>query len=197
MSAVNYLSSLISVAGLLFVVLWLWRDYCEDRYRARLFMLRERLFDLAADGAGGLSFDAAGYGRLRTTINGQIRFASQVDIIGMVIGALVMNKLSLRLSRDFESEWNQALAALPEKGAIEITELREQMHRETLRHVLLCSPFTTLLILPVVVVVVAVVVLVSAALSGAWRKSLGALRLTAERLRSAADAAAFGEGCLA
>ncbi len=70
------LFSVASLAGLVVLYFWLYRDYRIDLFRQRLFALRDELFDLARSGA--ISFDDRAYGLLRSTLNGFIRFGHRL-----------------------------------------------------------------------------------------------------------------------
>lgn len=75
--------SVISLVGLA-ILLELFRRQEVDRFRQKMFELRDKLFLEAANGLVG--FDHPAYGYLRTTMNGFIRFAHRVSIWHAVIG---------------------------------------------------------------------------------------------------------------
>lgn len=60
-----------------------WRPYLLDSFRARLFTLRDRLFDLAAD--GHISFSDDLYVDLRKMLNGTLRFAHRLSVIDSLL----------------------------------------------------------------------------------------------------------------
>src|SRR5437899_1072828 len=66
-------------------VLWYWlvRRYRIDAFRYKLFVLRDALFDAAADGM--MPFDHPAYGMLRQYINGFIRFAHRLTTTTLLL----------------------------------------------------------------------------------------------------------------
>ncbi|MBI1790616.1 MAG: hypothetical protein HYR60_24055 [Acidobacteria bacterium] len=72
---------LLTTAGAcLFAILtlFLWREYRIERFRQRIFQIRDELFDFAAE--GNLSFDNPAYGALRASMNSMIRFAHRMSL---------------------------------------------------------------------------------------------------------------------
>ena len=60
------------LGGLWWLFYWPYRSYRLDDARYRLFVIRDRLFDAAADGAS-IRFEDHAYGMARMTINGMLR----------------------------------------------------------------------------------------------------------------------------
>src|SRR5262245_46489095 len=88
---------LLSLGSLLLLwvgVFWLYRDYALDRFRQRVFALRDEMFDDARKGV--ISFDDHAYGMLRTMMNGAIRFAHLLTIAQLLVGRRVPNPQSRR-----------------------------------------------------------------------------------------------------
>jgi hypothetical protein len=56
---------------------WLFRRYRRDVFRYKLFVIRDALFDAAADGL--IPFDHPAYGMMRQYLNGLIRFAHRLN----------------------------------------------------------------------------------------------------------------------
>jgi hypothetical protein len=75
---------------LVVLVLFLWREYRVDVFRQRIFLIRDELFDLAAEGR--ISFDAPAYGSLRTILNGYIRFAHKMSMT-RTLGMFLLRRL--------------------------------------------------------------------------------------------------------
>lgn len=71
---------LTTVGACLFAILtlFLWREYRIERFRQRIFQIRDELFDFAAD--GHLTFDDPAYGALRSSMNSMIRFAHRMSL---------------------------------------------------------------------------------------------------------------------
>jgi hypothetical protein len=59
------------------------RPYLLDRFRSKLFNLRDELFDYAAD--GNIEFDDARYGTLRMWLNALIRMAHRVTFLDTIV----------------------------------------------------------------------------------------------------------------
>src|SRR5437667_11487736 len=72
------LSTTLSLLALWALFHWLYRDYRVDLFRQRMFTLRDQLFDIAA--SGRIAFDDPAYGKLRSMINGYIRFAHRINL---------------------------------------------------------------------------------------------------------------------
>lgn len=64
-------------------------DFYVDNLRDRLFLLRNKLFDYAADPNSDLEFDEYVYGYCRCEINNTIRFAHRVNIWSFVLAQLI------------------------------------------------------------------------------------------------------------
>ncbi|MGA8029012.1 MAG: hypothetical protein WB992_17875 [Bryobacteraceae bacterium] len=65
------------------LVLWFvwhvaWRRSCQERFRQRLFEVRDELFDFARQ--GGIAFTDPAYVALRSHINGMIRFSHRISV---------------------------------------------------------------------------------------------------------------------
>lgn len=98
-------TSVVTALGLCLLavlILFLWREHRVDVFRQRIFLIRDELFDLAADGS--MSFDDPAYGSLRTLLNGYIRFAHKVSMtrtLGMfLLRRLVPNPALERSARE-------------------------------------------------------------------------------------------------
>jgi hypothetical protein len=126
------------------LVLWVlafgcWRPYRADQLRQELFGLRDQLFDYAA--GGGVSFDHPAYTRLRTTLNGMIRFAHRVTFL-----RLCLNVLAERVWPDLVEahplrEWERAVRGLPSPDAQrELYRLYGRMLTTVFRHLARSSP---------------------------------------------------------
>lgn len=78
--AMEALQVLAWVIGLMIALFFLtsYQQYRTDLLRYRLFIARDKLFKQAQEGA--IEFNSPAYGMTRTTINGMLRFAHEVNI---------------------------------------------------------------------------------------------------------------------
>ena len=131
------LSSGLSLLGLA-ALLWLYRDYRKDLFRARLFALRGELFD---GGASGLvPFDHPAYGLLRSTLNGFLRSGHRLGTAWLIAMALAGDP-----PEDYDRKWRESTQALTPEQTAWLRNLREEMHRAFLAHLLVTSLFGCLL----------------------------------------------------
>lgn len=65
-----------------------WQTFVEAVVRQKMFKIRDELFDYAAD--GNISFDNENYIRVRSSINGFIRFAHTMTWVNLAIGKRVL-----------------------------------------------------------------------------------------------------------
>ena len=79
----TFLASLISVAFILFLLLWRYRAYRTDAFRQIMFQLRDELFDEARKGT--INFDDDAYVMLRNAINGFIRFGHKLNLVQVIL----------------------------------------------------------------------------------------------------------------
>ena len=68
------------------------KSYKLDRFRNRLFEIRDKLFNLAYDSNSTLDFGSKEYAFLRSLFNGSLRFAHKLNIRFFII-----NSISLKL----------------------------------------------------------------------------------------------------
>lgn len=144
----NILISLTGLGLLVFMFFWKHKECEVDRYRDAMFVLRNRLFDLAADGQ--LSFDSNAYRYLRVSINGHIRFAHLINIYQVILFKVYSrNAFDMPLPNRFE----ESLSGLSEKSKQTFREIHKEMSSEAVKHVLLMSPifvvFSLLSIVPI------------------------------------------------
>ena len=71
--------------GLLFLLYSLYRRLFLDLFRGRLFLLRERWFDLALDPKSTLRFDSDLYRSVEQSLCGILRFAHRISFVFFVI----------------------------------------------------------------------------------------------------------------
>lgn len=73
----------LSTATLWCMYQWLYKGYMIDHFRQEMFVLRDELFDEAADGL--LPFDHQAYCTLRRAMNGCIRFGHKLSLLEVLI----------------------------------------------------------------------------------------------------------------
>lgn len=160
------------------LLLWIlffafYRDYRTDRYRQKLFGLRDDLFDYAAQ--GNIRFDDEAYKKLRAMINGSIRFGHRLNLpyfLGLTLGFSLLRSGKDESPR-FAAAWRESLKPLPAGTANHLAEVRRQLHVQVLQQVVLASPL--LLVTVVAVVAVMLVKHASNAVSRCIYRSLGPL----------------------
>jgi hypothetical protein len=143
------LSTVFSLA-LLWVLAMLYRQHRIDLFRHEMFILRAELFDYAR--RGEIEFDHPAYAGLRTTLNGFLRFAERVGFVSLWLNLSVLR----RVPPDsniwwWERHWQEALGTLDPELKTEFVAIRERMHFELFKHLLLSSPFLLATIVPVAV----------------------------------------------
>src|SRR6266566_3340993 len=130
--------------GLSFVALWigffwLYRDYAIDRYRQRLFALRDEVWDFAASGRVG--FDEAAYRLVRDRINGLIRFAHLLSLTWIVTVLLIERwRPSPEMIEQFTRELATAMERVREPAAERLKEFHHRAILTAIEQVLLVSP---------------------------------------------------------
>lgn len=92
----NLIALMIVLSIAVFLILlfsWfsLWHDLYVDRYRQRLFLIRQELFDQAR--IGNIPFDSDEYKALVDLLNGTIRFAHVLTPFAVVSIALLKDRL--------------------------------------------------------------------------------------------------------
>ena len=134
----------IALTALWFLVFKLSHDYRIDALRDRLFAVRERLFDFAA--SGNVSFDNPAYTRLRTLINGLIRFAHRLTFTRFLLGISFMAWRGQTYEKTALVEWENALSELPTEVAIELKSIRDEALVLVVRHLVTGSPIMLILL---------------------------------------------------
>ncbi len=129
----------ISLSGIL-LLLGRFRGCAVDSFRQEIFALRDELFDRAASGAA-ISFDHPAYGMLRSTMNGFVRWADQLQLLQVMLMLIASRRDDWRVrDRDFDSQWNHALADLQPDDREWLISCRERMHRLLASYLVLRSP---------------------------------------------------------
>jgi hypothetical protein len=132
------LQLLLALGALWFLVFKLAREYRLDVLRDRLFALRERLFDYAAD--GNISFDHPAYTKLRKRINSLIRFGYRLTFTRFAMGIMFSTWNSDRYDQELLSEWENAVKELPPESQLELNSIQDDTLVLVVRHLVTGSP---------------------------------------------------------
>jgi hypothetical protein len=197
MDPMSALSTLLSLATLYVMAVWLWRDTAIDLVRQRLFALRDEIFNHARHETHGITFQSAAYRQLRTTINGHIRFAPSFDFLSALLMAFLVRQEAGGLRLQYEQQWQTGLAELPADGQATLVQTRLRLHFLVGLYSLLSVPHLMALAgIPIVTVLLA-----RFAIRALWQRTFavipGSIRALRRRVEIAVDTAAFDEGCLA
>jgi hypothetical protein len=136
----NYLLSLTGLGLLAAVWFFLWRPYTVARLRHALFEIRDDLFDQAAAGANGLSFDSSFYRMMREELNLLLRYCHRAS--------LVRAFMQLRLEKVFGVQRIEVpvLPLTAEQVKI-VQRVKERQRVAIIRYLLQSSPFIWLWLL--------------------------------------------------
>ena len=115
-----------------------------ERYRNRMFSIRNELFDRAVAGKGG-AFDDDAYKILRLTINGMIRRADWISA-WEVLSLRALHMHSRLTSPSFHNLFQEAVCELSPKQRQSYLRTLSAMDRETLRLLRLRSPVVMFLL---------------------------------------------------
>ncbi len=148
----DLLMVLLSLAGLAFVCIfcfWLYEEYRVERFRHKLFVLRDELFDSAS--TGKLQFDDQAYELLRTSLNGFIRYAHTLSLLQFIFLLISPNtkELKQKIKRnDFADALLQSTQQYSKEQRAIVNKVLEKMHRLIVIHIA-ASPMALVLIVPV------------------------------------------------
>lgn len=145
----NVLISALFFTLFSYVVFWLYRDYRIDRFRHQVFVLRDSLFDAAADGL--IPFDHPAYRLLRTLMNGHLRFAHKLTLWQPVILFILDKVRGPLLSKGiaFEDDYSSAIHDLDANTVSKLNDYRSKLEMLALRHIFLSIPEFFILALPI------------------------------------------------
>jgi len=126
--------------ALLWVLIFVcWKNYRVDQLRQNLFALRDDLFDFALTGA--VAFDHPAYGKLRTTINGMIRFAHRIAFPRILLAVLTERIWHDPSKRTPFEEWQEAVDTIRSTEVQErLRELHQRMYVLVVGHMISRSP---------------------------------------------------------
>ena len=114
------------------------RDYRIDALRNRLFTVRDKLFDYAAE--GNVAFDHPAYTKLRMLLNSLIRFGHRLTFSRFAMGILFMIWMKQECDEKPLQEWYAALKELPEEPRKKLTEFHSQAIVLVVKHLISGSP---------------------------------------------------------
>jgi hypothetical protein len=129
---------LLSFTALWFLVFRLVGEYRLDSLRDRLFAIRERLFDYAAD--GNITFDHPAYTKLRMRINSLIRFGYRLTFTRFAMGVIFITWKNAPYDREILFEWENAVKELPPEVQVELNRISDETLVLVVRHLVSGSP---------------------------------------------------------
>lgn len=129
-SALIYFASL----GLCFLLYVEWKKYRLDRFRFRLFRIRDQLFHKAAQGK--ISFDDEAYKIARANLNGMIRYSHDVSLLSLLLYKRV-SRLRVYQERavEYRDRVSRAQKALSPEARKCVDEAMREMHHETMTYI--------------------------------------------------------------
>jgi hypothetical protein len=142
----NYLTaifSLTSLALLWFLLFWLYEDYCVEMFRQKVFSLRDELFDAAA--FGKIPFNHKGYGRLRVTMNGSIRFAHEISLLHFLIFSY-MNRNQPDIHASYNAIFSKEIEGLSPAQRETLHSFHDRFNALLIKHMLANSPVLVLVL---------------------------------------------------
>ena len=149
-SIATVIMSTIALAGLWFLIFWLYRDYRLDYFRDKLFALRDELFDMAL--RGEIDFNHPAYGLLRTILNGTIRYGHRLGLIEIIISIFSFREdkaYYMDIAKKFERHWSESVATLPHATKAALGRIRGRLHYLMAEQMILSQPILLVLIVPV------------------------------------------------
>ena len=146
------LASLVSIAFILFLFLWCYRDYRTDVFRQIMFKLRDELFDEARKGT--INFDDDAYVMLRSAINGFIRFGHKFNLMQVIL-LYVTLKTENYISEPFSERLKKNCTDEQEKIII---AYYMRMNFHIIKHLILSSYVLLLITLMLVIPILSLLV---------------------------------------
>lgn len=113
------LESLVCLALIVTILSRLWSEARLDRFRQRMFSLRDQVFDFAAD--GNIDFDDPAYRLLRRSMNGYIRYAHQLTFFRVCVTIIEISLSVHKPNSDWTEQWEKAL------GSVQNERVREKL----------------------------------------------------------------------
>jgi len=143
---------LVLFTVVIILVWWLFfvakQNYCLDLTRQKLFNIRDKLFDAAANRE--IPFDEPAYGMTRTTLNGMIRFTHQVNIPFLAVIFLTHKYVYKgRRSTDYRQQFDAAMKHLPIKQKQLLLKALADAHLTIINYVMSTSPILWPILKPI------------------------------------------------
>lgn len=140
-----YIASQISIALMFVGLFWLYRDYRVDKFRQKLFKLRDSLFDAAA--SGSIDFDNEAYVMLRSTMNGAIRFGHRFNLLQMFIYVYMTADIDRPKGSGYGDRLASATESFSDEQKTMVKSYHDRMNFIVLEHMILTSPLLLLTVL--------------------------------------------------
>lgn len=124
------------LAALWWLFYWPYRSYRLDETRHRLFVLRDRFFDAAADGES-IRFEDRAYGMTRTTINGMLRTLGDYGFFRLlfVVWRYSRDERLQMMCARYEGDFEKAVNQLSPEGQRFVLDVTAQAERIFLGYV--------------------------------------------------------------
>ena len=121
------------------VIFWILPNYRVDSFRQKMFTVRDKLFDYAAEGS--IPFDEPAYVLLRQHMNGFIRYAHQLTVFRLLMTKVINNASAKSGSTRWSDAWCAALANVKsDEARARLKALYEEGTVLTIKHLILGSP---------------------------------------------------------
>lgn len=137
-----------TVMLILFAVLvfHLWPAQRLVTFRQRMFILRDELFDYAAD--GNISFSDPAYRLLRQSMNGFIRYGHQLTLFRIVVNTIRMKVVREEPEWVWYSKWEPALKNLKRDDVRDkLLEFHARSNNLAIDHLVFGSPVLLVLVI--------------------------------------------------
>jgi hypothetical protein len=131
--AFNAMTSILALAGIVYLFFWAYRKYRTELFRQEMFILRDQLFDEAANGL--INFEHPAYGMLRSTMNGFIRFAHKPLALSAIFSTAAIMQYEKVSKTSFDMRLTQKLEDLPLDVRHRVMHYKSRMDRLVLGHV--------------------------------------------------------------
>ena len=135
---VTILTTWVSLALLLIVLLKLWASLRLDSFRQSMFSLRDEVFDYGAD--GNVSFNDPAYRLLRKAMNGFIRYGHHLTFFRMSLMMAYWSLFGVTLETKWWDSWNQSLDNVPDRVSTDLRCFHNRAMQLVARRIVLGSP---------------------------------------------------------
>lgn len=134
------LKSIVFLILLWLFVFFLWKDYCLDNFRERIFTLRDEFFLVGA--RGEIGFDEPAYQMLRERLNVALRYAHEFTLSRLFVAIPVPS-----IGDNERLAWAVQMKALPEETQAILNRYRTMFVLNVLRYMILRAYFLAVLVL--------------------------------------------------